>query len=59
MGTTPRTRYPGREWSEIEPELQRNWDKYEYRGQSTWEHMKAAVRDAWERVTGHRHVTSR
>ena len=52
-------KYHGREWADIEPELQRSWDKYEYRGQSTWESMKAAVRDAWERVTGHRHVTSR
>ena len=49
----------GREWSDVEPELQRNWDKFEHRGQSTWEHMKAAVRDAWDRVTGHRPVSSR
>jgi hypothetical protein len=53
------SKYEGREWSDVEPELERNWDTYEYRGQSTWEHMKAAIRDAWDRVTGHHHVSSR
>jgi hypothetical protein len=53
------SRYAGREWADIEPELQRDWDKYEHRGQSTWENMKAAVRDAWDRVTGNRHVGAR
>ena len=52
-------RYHGRDWSEVEPELQRNWDTYEHRGQSTWENMKAAIRDAWDRVTGHHPVSSR
>ena len=53
------SRYQGREWDDVESELQRSWDKYEHRGQSTWESMKAAVRDAWDRVTGHRQVGTR
>jgi hypothetical protein len=45
-------RYSGRDWDEIEPDLERDWDRYEYRGQSTWQQVKDAVRDAWDRVTG-------
>lgn len=45
------TKYHGKEWNDVEPELRRGWDKYEHRGESTWEHMKDAVRDAWHRVT--------
>ena len=52
-------KYQGREWSDVETDLQRDWDRFEHRGQSTWEHMKAAVRDAWDRVTGHRSVGAR
>ena len=53
------SRYEGRYWSDVEPELRRNWDTYEHRGQSTWENMKMAIRDAWDRVTGHHPVSSR
>ena len=52
-------KYQGREWSDVETDLQRDWDRFEHRGQSTWEHMKAAVRDAWDRVTGRRSVGAR
>ena len=45
-------RYPGKSWSDVESDLERDWDRYEYRGASTWEQVKAAVRDAWDRVTG-------
>jgi hypothetical protein len=51
-GVESATRYRGREWNDVEADLQRDWDRYEHRGQSTWEQMKAAVRDAWDRVTG-------
>jgi hypothetical protein len=51
-------RYAGRDWDEIEPDLERDWDRYEYRGKSTWQQVKDAVRDAWDRVTG-RATTSR
>ena len=52
-------KYQGREWNEIESDLQGGWNSYEHRGQSTWEHVKAAARDAWDRVTGHRTVGTR
>jgi len=47
------SKYRGREWNDVEPDLRSGWDKYEHRGQSTWEHMKDAVRDAWNRVVHH------
>ena len=53
------TKYRGRQWDEVETDLQRDWDRYEHRGQSTWEHVKSAVRDAWDRVTGKTTVSSR
>jgi hypothetical protein len=45
-------RYPGRQWDEVEADLERGWNTYEYRGQSTWAQVKEAVRDAWDRITG-------
>jgi hypothetical protein len=47
-------RYEGRDWTDVEADLQREWDRYEHRGQSTWQQIKSAVRDAWDRVTGNR-----
>jgi hypothetical protein len=52
-------RYRGRQWGDVESDLERGWEKYEHRGESTWEHIKDAVRDAWDRVTGHRRDTAR
>jgi hypothetical protein len=52
-------RYEGRNWNDVESDLQRNWDMYEHRGTSTWEQIKGAVRDAWDRVTGRRPVGTR
>jgi hypothetical protein len=52
-------RYEGRNWTDVESDLQRDWNRFEHRGQSTWEQMKHAVRDAWDRVTGNRTVSSR
>lgn len=46
------SRYRGRNWDDVEADLERDWDSYQYRGQSTWEQVKEAVRDAWNRVTG-------
>jgi hypothetical protein len=40
----------GREWNDVEPELERDWSSRGAR--STWQDIKAAVRDAWDRVTG-------
>jgi hypothetical protein len=40
-------RYANREWSDVEPELERDW-----KGEGAWEHVKAAVRDAFDRMRG-------
>jgi hypothetical protein len=58
-GVESANRYQGRQWDEVETDLQRDWDRFEHRGQSTWEQMKSAVRDAWDRVTGKSTVSSR
>jgi hypothetical protein len=49
-------RYQGRQWSDVERDLERDWDTYQYRGdsRSTWQQIKDAARDAWDRVTGNR-----
>ena len=52
-------RYSGREWNEVERDLQSGWSIYEHRGNSTWEQVKGAVKDAWDRVTGKRQVGTR
>ena len=52
-------RYEGRDWNDLESDLQRSWNSYEHRGDSTWEQVKDAVRDAWDRVTGNRPMHTR
>ena len=46
------TRYSGRDWSAIEPDLRRDWEA-SHRG-NAWENFKDAVRHGWENVTGRR-----
>ena len=43
------TRYSGRRWEEIEPDVRSDWER-QHPG-SAWERFKAAVRHGWERVT--------
>ncbi len=46
------SRYPDREFSEVEPELRQDW---ETSGRSTslaWDRAREAARDAWNRVKG-------
>jgi hypothetical protein len=47
-------RYQGRQWNDVERDLERDWDTYQHRGdsRSTWQQVKDAARDAWNRVTG-------
>ena len=52
-GCEAASRYQGRNWNDVEPELSSGWNSYEHRGTSTWEHVKHAVRDAWDRVMSH------
>jgi len=44
-------RHEGRNWKDVESDLQKGWNSFEHRGTSTWDQMKDAVRDAWDRVT--------
>jgi len=43
------SRYQGRNWSEIEPEVRKVWNT---QNQNTWEDFKDAVRYAWDKVRG-------
>jgi hypothetical protein len=45
-------RFHGKDWNEIENDLESGWTKWEHRGSNAWNEVKAAVRDAWARVTG-------
>lgn len=42
------SRYAGRHWDEVEPELRGSWEARD--GASAWERMKAAVRHGWDRI---------
>jgi hypothetical protein len=52
-------RYHGRNWNDVESDLERGWNTFEHRASSTWEQVKDAVRDAWDRVIGRRPVGTR
>lgn len=43
-------RHQGRQWYEVESELERGWERMRGESRSTWQEVKEAVRDAWERV---------
>ena len=52
-GTDSALRFRGREWSDVERELEDGWDNYEHRHQGRWAEIKDAVRDAWDRMAHH------
>jgi len=43
-------RYTGKDWSVIEPEVQREWEK---KNQGAWQDFKDSIRYAWDRVRGY------
>jgi hypothetical protein len=49
-GYSAYTRYPGRDWNEVETDLARDWDRSRDRSALDWNHAKHATRDAWQRV---------
>jgi hypothetical protein len=53
------TKYRGRQWKDVEPELERGWDSFRGTARSTWQDIKEAVRDAWDHVTGDEHERHR
>jgi hypothetical protein len=53
-GTYAASQYSGREWDDVESELERGWDAARGHSKSAWHEVKDAVRDAWDRVRGRR-----
>ena len=49
-GVDAYSRYPGRTYDEVEPELGRDWSTRRGRSSLEWENAKHATRDAWHRV---------
>lgn len=45
------SRYPGRSFDEVEPELAREWQRAKGKSSLTWENAKHATRDSWQRVS--------
>ena len=43
----------GREWHEVEGDLERGWHSARGESSSAWHEVKDAVRDAWDRVRGY------
>ena len=54
-GVTSAARHRGREWADVEPDLERGWHDARGASNSTWADMKAAARDAWDRARGREH----
>ena len=52
-GTAAAQHHAGREWNDVEGDLERGWDTARGTSKSTWADMKDAVRDAWDRVRAH------
>jgi hypothetical protein len=49
-GWDAHSRYAGRSYDEVEPELARDWGSARGNSSLEWEHAKHATRDAWHRV---------
>lgn len=49
-GYEARSRYPGRNFDDLEPDLRANWEAAKGRSQLGWERAKRAVRAAWDRM---------
>jgi len=50
-GVDAYSRYPGRSYDDVEPELSRDWSTARGRTSLEWERAKHATRDAWQRVS--------
>jgi hypothetical protein len=47
--------YAGKQWNEVENDLERGWDKAKGTSRLAWNDAKLATRDAWDRLTGKRY----
>lgn len=50
-GVSEFTRYPGRAFDEVEPELGRDWQDRRGASGLDWDRAKHATRDAWQRLS--------
>ena len=50
QGYTAYTRYPGRDFNDVEQDLRSEWDRSRGKSSLEWERAKHASRDAWQRV---------
>lgn len=50
-GVEAHTRYPGRTFDDVEPELGRDWNSKRGNSSLEWDRAKHATRDAWQRVS--------
>lgn len=51
--------YAGRDWNDIEPELERDWPHNRGETHLTWAEARAATRDAFDRVRSGEHARER
>ncbi len=49
-GWESRGLYEGKDYSEVEPQLQSNWSKAKAKSRLEWDNARHAIRDAWERA---------
>lgn len=52
LGVDAYSRYPGRNFDDVEPELSQRWATGNGGSTLPWDNAKYAVRDAWHRVNG-------
>jgi hypothetical protein len=50
-GVDARSRYPDREFDDVEPELSRDWGTARGKSSLEWDRAKHATRDAWQRLS--------
>jgi hypothetical protein len=50
-GVDAYSRYKGRSFDEVEPDLSRDWSTTKGQSKLEWEHAKHATRDAWQRLS--------
>lgn len=51
FGVDARSRYPGRDFDDVEPEMSSDWGKSHGTSSLGWERAKHAARDAWNRIS--------
>lgn len=45
------SRYQGRTWDQVEPDLGRDWQRAKGRSSLTWDRAQHAARDSWQRLS--------